>query len=127
MSDTQLPPVIYSIRNPENPSIDCCGRCGVRFRVAGPTGYADDVPICDRCLLAADTILGIVLALVSIVRCFATSDYATREDYWSALGEVGTFSRLFERVTSQTGPPRVFRLSLSSLPSLANEVERKDR
>jgi hypothetical protein len=101
--------VLYSIRLP-TPATTQCGRCGTPFEAAGPTGYADEEPICDVCFLQAERGLGMLLALVSVVRLFAVSEYHSSDEYWIALAEVGAFGRLFERIAKQSGPLRIFRL-----------------
>jgi hypothetical protein len=102
-----LEEVFYSIRLPK-PAVVVCGRCSTRFRAAGPTGYADEEPLCDLCFLEAEEELGMVLALVSVTRLFAVCEYASLGEYWQALAEVGAFGRLYERVAARSGPPRIF-------------------
>ena len=104
-----LEQVLYSIRLPEQPGETECGRCGERFRAAGPTGHANEEPICDVCLLECEEELGMVLALVSVVRTYASSSFESAEDHWEGLEEVGAFVRIYERVASRSGPPRIFR------------------
>jgi hypothetical protein len=113
--------VIYSIRLPEVPGETLCGGCGTPFLATGPTGHADDEPICDLCLLGASEALGMVLGLVAVVRSFAITEHQTRNHYSAALAEVGSFSRIYERVAARSGPPRLALrahvLGKSSYPS----------
>ena len=108
--------VLYSIRAPEAPEEVECGSCGTRFLAAGPTGYADDDPICDLCMLVASEELGMVLALVAVVRAFAAPPYEKSKHYWAALGEVGAFGRIYERVAARSGPPRLMLTSVFQRP-----------
>jgi len=109
--------VLYSIRVPEVSAEVRCSGCDVRFHAAGPTGYSDEGPICDLCLLNASEPLGMVLALVSKVRAFAAPVYESGDDYWEALGEVGTFARVYERVAARSGEPRLILSSVFDRPS----------
>ncbi len=108
--------VLYSIRVPEVPGEIECGSCGTRFLAAGPTGHADEDPICDLCLLVASEGLGMVLGLVAVVRAFAAPPYEKSEDYWDALAEVGAFGRIYERVAARSGPPRLILTSVFNRP-----------
>jgi hypothetical protein len=108
--------VLYSIRVPEPSGEVECGSCRTRFLAAGPTGYADDDPICDLCLLVASEDLGMVLALVAVVRAFAAPPYEKSRHYWAALAEVGSFGRIYERVAARSGPPRLMLTSVFHRP-----------
>jgi len=99
--------VLYSIRVPEISAEVRCSSCDTRFHAAGPTGYADEEPICDLCLFTASEPLGMVLALVSKVRAFAAPVYESDDDYGEALGEVGAFGRTYECVAARFGAPRL--------------------
>ncbi len=100
----------YSIRIPEPAGPARCARCRVRFSAAGPTGHAEDRPICDMCLLEGSPKLGMVLALVAVVRAFGTVQPSDHEDYREALAELGAFARIYERFAAKAGPARVFRI-----------------
>ncbi len=102
--------VIYSIRVPQPAGEMRCPRCRVSFSAAGPTGFAEDVPICDMCLLEGSQELGMVMALVAVVRAFGIVQPASYEDYQQALAELGAFSRIYERFAAKSGPPRIFRI-----------------
>ncbi len=113
----ELENVVYSIRVPQPAGEVRCPRCRVRFSAAGPTGYAEDVPICDMCLLEGSQELGMVMALVAVVRAFGTVRAASYEDYQEALSELGAFSRIYERFAAKSGPPRIFRIPGFSMES----------
>ena len=106
----------YSIRIPAPSGLVECARCRTRFTAAGPTGYAEEVEICDMCLLEAAPELGMVIALVAVVRAFGTVAPSDHEDYREALAEIGAFARVYEKFAARSGPPRVFRV-----PSLDSE------
>ncbi len=108
--DDNLEDVLYSIRIPRPAGSARCVRCRVRFSAAGPTGYAEDLPICDMCLLEGSQQLGMVMALVAVVRAFGTVRPSNHGDYQDALGELGAFARIYERFAAKSGPPRVFRI-----------------
>lgn len=108
-----LEQVIYSIRLPDAAGEIECARCGTRFRAAGPTGHADESPICDLCLLECEEELGMVLALVSVVRSYASMHFGSARQHWEALEEVGAFAHIFETVAmARSGPGRVFHPDL---------------
>lgn len=104
----------YSIRLPDRAGDVDCARCDTRFRAAGPTGHADELPICDLCLLECEKELGMVLALVSVVRVYASMRFGSAREHWEALEEVGAFAHVFEQVAAaRSGPGRIFRPDLS--------------
>jgi len=117
------PPIRYSIRIPATLATVVCPHCRKEFPAGGPTGFAEDEAICDRCLLKADQQLGMVLALIGIVRRFATSCPLDTEDMRKpisqvlggddpglreALGWVGAFAYVYHCFASQHGPARDF-------------------
>ena len=106
----ELENVMYSIRLPQPAGSALCARCRVRFSAAGPTGYAEDSPICDMCLLEGAPELGMVMALVAVVRAFGGVRPSSHGDYREALNELGAFCRIYERFAAKAGPARVFRL-----------------
>ncbi len=108
--DDQLEDALFSIRIPRPAGSVRCARCQVIFSAAGPTGYAEDSPICDMCLLEGSQELGMVLALVAVVRAFGTVRASSHGDYQEALGELGAFARIYERFAAKSGPPRIFRI-----------------
>lgn len=101
-----LQTVLYSIRLPDRAGAVECARCGQRFHAAGPTGHANEEPICDLCMLECEEALGMVLALVAISRSYGGAGYATVEERWDALVELGAFVRIYERVAARSGPAR---------------------
>lgn len=107
-----LEEVVYSIRLPSPPQRISCHQCRRRFRAAGPTGHANGEPICDHCFLGATEELGMVLALISVVRLFAGTSYPSNAEYWESLALVGAFSRIYERTAIRSGPPRIFQPSI---------------
>ncbi len=106
----ELEDVLYSIRIPRPAGSARCARCRVRFSAAGPTGYVEDSPICDMCLLEGSQELGMAMALVAVVRAFGTVRSSSHGDYQEALGELGAFARIYERFAAKSGPPRMFRI-----------------
>ena len=103
-------PGSYSIRIPQPAGPANCAACRARFPAAGPTGYAEDLLICDMCLLENAPELGMVIALVAVVRAFGTVRPTDHEDYHEALAEIGAFARIYERFAAKSGPPRVFKV-----------------
>ena len=99
---------LYSIRVAENPGTTCAA-CGKQETGAGPVGYLDDEPICDLCLLEGSADLGLILALISVVRAFAAAG-GTPEDQYYALRELGAFAKIYHLVASKSWPARIFRL-----------------
>ena len=106
----ELEDVQYSIRLPQPPGMVRCARCRVRFSAIGPTGHAEDSPICDMCLLEGSQELGMVLALVAVVRAFGAVQPASHSDYGEALNELGAFARIYESFAIKSGPARIFRI-----------------
>lgn len=102
--------VLYSIRIPEMPGPVGCHHCGIRFHAAGPTGYADDEPICDLCLLESSHELGMVMGLIAVTRDFGVRPADSGEDYTEALAEFGAFARIYERFAALSGPRRIFEV-----------------
>ncbi|MEM7583541.1 MAG: hypothetical protein AAF560_09200 [Acidobacteriota bacterium] len=100
-----------SIRIPDPAGKTRCGRCRVRFSATGPTGFSEDQPICDMCLLEGSPELGMVMAVIAVVRAFGSAQPLSREEYQEALAELGAFSRIYERFASKSGPPRAFRIA----------------
>ena len=99
---------LYSIRVAESPGTLCAG-CGKQETGAGPVGYLDEEPICDLCLLQGSHELGMVLAVISVVRAYANVRGYGAESQ-SALEELGAFARVYERFAAKSGPARLIRL-----------------
>ncbi len=102
--------VPYSIRIPGPVGTVDCPRCQSSFLAAGPTGYAGEVPICDLCLLDGSYPLGMLLALVVVVRTFGAIEPAAGDKYLEAQDHLAAFARIYERVAAKSGPVRPFRL-----------------
>lgn len=101
---------LYSIRMPIAPGRVSCLQCHLRFLAQGPTGFIDDQPICDMCLLEADHDLGLLMALASVTRSFGELRDVTSGEYMEALAELGAFARIYDQIAAKTGPPRTFRV-----------------
>ena len=99
---------LYSIRVADNPGA-ICAACRTQETGSGPVGFMDDDPICDLCLLERSTDLGLLLAIVSVVRVYATSS-GTPEAHRQALEELGAFARIYHRIASKSWPARVIRI-----------------
>ena len=97
---------LYTIRVAENPGA-LCSACGSQETGAGPVGYRDDEPVCDLCLLQANSDLGLLLAVAAVVRAYAAT---TQDEQQEALAELSVFARIYHRVASQSWPPRIFRI-----------------
>ena len=115
-SDRVPPPVsiaatepLYSIRLADRPGT-ACALC-LEPTGAGPVGYLEDDPVCDRCLLDSCSQLGMVLALVAVTREYAAVEPSSDEELQEGLTELGAFARIYERVAQRSGPRRKFRLS----------------
>jgi len=99
---------LYSIRIPVPPVCVPCADCGVMVLVAGPTGYREDMAVCDACLLDGAPDLGMVLVLVAVARLFGSLRLRGGEHQLQALLELGAFVRLYERYASCRAPTRGF-------------------
>ena len=99
---------LYSIRVAES-SGTLCAACGKQETGSGPVGYMDDEPICDLCLLERSTDLGLMMAVVAVVRAYAGTGGAP-EQRQEALEELGVFARIYHRVASKSWPARIFRI-----------------
>ncbi len=99
---------LYSIRGAESPGT--CAACGKQETGTGPVGYFDEEPVCDLCLLEHTTDLGMILALVSVVRAFGSLGTGTPEEHQEALEELGAFARIYHRIASKSWPVRLFPL-----------------
>ena len=99
---------VYSIRFAVGPERACaCGRNQVG---SGPVGYRDEEAICDLCLLEGRIELGLVVALVSMIRAVAVYGGNCPAERLDALQYLGAFARVYEHVAARTGPLRIFRL-----------------
>lgn len=100
----------HSIRIPRLAHGVQCPKCQQSFWASGPTGYENELPICDACLLEVCHPLGMLLALALITRQLAHLESGQAADYDHALKEAGIFAQVYEQVASQDGPPRRFEL-----------------
>ena len=99
---------LFSIRVAEN-SGTLCAACCKQETGAGPVGYRNDEPVCDLCLLQSTHELGMVLAVISVVRAYANVR-GDSEEWQRALEELGAFARVYERFAAESGPARIFRI-----------------
>ncbi len=96
----------FSIRHAEDPDA-ICALCD-RPTGTGPVGHSGDRPVCDLCLLEGSSVLGMVLALVAVVRAFGSVEVSSDEEHRQALAELGAFARIYERFAAKSGPARRF-------------------
>ncbi len=97
---------VYSIRIATNAGAPC-PLCGAATG-SGPVGYLGDQAICDLCLLEGSNDLGMVLALVAVVRAYGSVEQASSDEQRDALNELGAFARIYERFAAKSGPMRWF-------------------
>ncbi len=97
---------VYSIRIAPNAGAPC-PLCGAATG-SGPVGYLGDQTICDLCLLEGSNDLGMVLALVAVVRAYGSVEQASSDEHRDALNELGAFARIYERFAAKSGPMRWF-------------------
>ena len=107
------PEPVYTIRAAPGRQVSCAS-CGRSFAGYSPVGCSDDEPVCDLCLLEGDNELGMVLALVSVVRAYATVAGAVAETRLEPLLELDLFARVYERFAAKIGPPRIFPVTGAS-------------
>lgn len=101
----------HAIRIPPAPATVWCPHCNRSLLAAGPTGYLDDLPLCDVCLLQQAPDLGLLLALMAVARACANVE-GSLEERRAALFELGGFVRIYERFAARHGPPRRFESPL---------------
>ncbi len=82
-----------------------CTLCGESVGT-GPIGFLDHEPVCDLCLLEDCKELGMVLALVAVVRAYASVEAESDREHQDALEELGVFARIYETVAAKSGPAR---------------------
>ena len=66
--------------------------------------------VCDLCLVEGSHELGMVLAVVSVVRAYANVAADSPEHHPDALRELGAFARIYESFAVKSGPMRLFRI-----------------
>lgn len=104
-----------AIRVPDEPRRVRCEVCDDGFLAAGPTGFSERRPVCDRCLFDLSPQLGMVLALVSVTRSFGQLPRRAGE---RAADELVAFSRVYEAFAAKHGPRRELVLQVpEDLPS----------
>lgn len=108
----------YTIPFAESPGALCCV-CDEQETGAGPVGYLDDSPVCDLCLLRGAHHLGMVLAVIAVVRAYAAASDEPHE-LRDALFELGAFARVYERYAAKSWPARSF-----TIPGLAIDATRR--
>ncbi len=104
--DIQSTKLTLSVRVPDAPNRVVCLRCEVQFLAAGPTGYQDQTPICDACLLENAPELGMILVLVAMARLFSAPPPPSDRGERVSLVELGAFARVYERFASERAPTR---------------------
>ena len=97
---------LVSIRIPAKSAIVCCELCSKPFSAKGPTGYYDEQPICDRCLLESESQLGMLVALSSFTRNYARLADEEGPTANEAAGEMLAFARIYELFSARFGSPR---------------------
>ncbi len=95
---------VYSIRLAAAPGAPC--RLCAAETGSGPVGYRGDEPICDLCLLEEAPALGMVLAVVAVVRAYGSVELAPTDERRDALNELGAFARIYETFAAKSGPMR---------------------
>ena len=100
---------VYSIRFVRGPA-GLCSACQRRDAGSGVVAHRGEEPICDPCALESCAELGLVLAVIAIIRAYATASGRTGTDSLDALRELGAFARVYEHVAAKTAPARMFNL-----------------
>jgi hypothetical protein len=105
---------LLSIRVPFKAATVSCAMCSNPFSAHGPTGYCEEQPICDRCLLEQENQLGMLLALSIFTRAYAV--LADREERIAseAAVEMLAFARIYELFAARFGPARPLDFSAIS-------------
>ncbi len=93
----------FSIRVAEQP-----GECTLCAEPTGtgPVGYYDDRPVCDLCLLDCCVELGLVLALVTVVRGYGAVEADSHTEHSEDLAKLGFFARIYEQLAAMSAPAR---------------------
>jgi len=106
---------LLSIRVPFKSAIVSCAICSKAFSAHGPTGFCEEQPICDRCLLEQENQLGMLLALSIFTRAYAV--LADREERIAseAAVEMLSFARIYELFAARFGPARPLDFSAISV------------
>jgi hypothetical protein len=101
----------FSIRVPPKPAIVDCELCAKAFAAKGPTGYYDERPVCDACLLEQETQLGMLMALAIFTRAYAGLAETAGDAAAEAATEMLAFARIYELFAARFGPARPFDFS----------------
>ena len=106
---------LLSIRVPFTSAIVSCAICTKPFSAHGPTGFCEEQPICDRCLLEQENQLGMLLAVSFFTRAYAV--LADREERIAseAAVEMLSFARIYELFAARFGPARPLDFSAISV------------
>lgn len=83
-----------------------CAVCGALFIAAGPTGFQDDRPLCDLCMLHREGQLGMVLALVAVTRSYGGASPSSLSEEVADKAELMAFARIYETFASSFAPAR---------------------
>lgn len=102
---------LFSIRVPPQSAIVNCELCAKPFSAQGPTGYYDDRPICDACLLEQENQLGMLMALAIFTRSYARLAATEGEAAAEAAVEMLAFARIYELFAARFCPARPFDFS----------------
>lgn len=97
---------LLSIRVPLESAIVACALCANPFSAHGPTGYSEEQPICDRCLLEQESQLGMLLALSNFTRSYAPLADESGEIAVGAACEMLAFAKVYELFSARFGPSR---------------------
>lgn len=106
---------LFSIRVPPRSAIVNCELCSKPFSAQGPTGYYDERPVCDACLLEQENQLGMLMALAIFTREYARLAAMEGEAAAEAATEMLAFARIYELFAARFGPSRPF--DFSSVPA----------
>lgn len=97
---------LISIRVPPISDVVTCELCSKPFSAEGPTGYYEERPICDRCLLEQNPQLGMLMILSIYVRTCSELAIEPGPTGTEATVEMLAFARIYELFSARYGPPR---------------------
>ncbi|MEM6797495.1 MAG: hypothetical protein AAF725_26240, partial [Acidobacteriota bacterium] len=72
----------------------------------GPTGFQDERPLCDLCMLHREGQLGMVLALIAVTRSYGSASPASVSQERADTSELMAFARIYEAFASSFAPFR---------------------
>lgn len=96
----------FSIKMPAVPGVFPCAICARFVAARGPTAHLDDDVVCDVCLLERESQLGMLIALASITRLYASFDENDGAAANVAAAQLLAFARIFEVFARRCGPGR---------------------